>query len=409
MKQPKNLGLLVCLTILLNIEPAFGMFDPTVRAVEMYFKNDTSFIDASGLKVRKVNRTQHVISGPFYVNVPIGNEYTYITYSYKKGGNEFKKLPYKFGPLPFCQYVDEEKLFFEAIRAASDLPPKGTCPWPKCVTYSFKKSGNEFKKLPYKVGPLPFCKYMDEEKFFVDTLRATSDIPARGTCPWPKKRYTVNNFFLNLDNIPPVFSTGEYRLDSEFLLNGKLQNGIMEDLGQISDIPDKKGGNEFKKLPYKFGPLPFCQYVDEEKLFFEAIRVASDLPPKGTCPWPKLVSSSVEIHLTFGKPYYPNDTKFFDLNKVRVKKINRTHHVIDGEMEFFRSFGDEYDVEVTFYQKSGIEYKKMPYKIGPKKFCSFFREEKTVYPDLQKHTDLPPIDTCPWPKVSILVIDLFQN
>ena len=111
----------------------------------------------------------------------------------------------------------------------------------------------------------------------------------------------------------------------------------------------------------------------------------------------------MDIHLTFGKPYYPNDTKFFDLTKIRVKKINRTHHVIDGEMEFFRSFGDEYDVEVTLYQKSGVEYKKLPYKIGPKKFCQFFREEKTVYPDLQKHTDLPTIDNCPWPKVSIIL------
>ncbi|CAO1364448.1 unnamed protein product [Diamesa tonsa] len=153
MQPPKALGLLVCLIFLLDIEPAIGMFDATLKVVEMIIKNDTTFMDASGLKF---------------------------------------------------------------------------------VTYTFKKSGNEFKKLPYKVGPLPFCKYFDEEKFFVDTIRTTSDIPARGTCPWPKKRYTINNFFLNLDNIPPVFSTGEYRLNSEFYLDGKLLNGISVLLNLVS-------------------------------------------------------------------------------------------------------------------------------------------------------------------------------
>ena len=63
MQQLKTLGLFSGLIFLLNIEPAIGMFDPTVRSIGMMIKNDTSFIDASGLRVRKVNRTQHVISG----------------------------------------------------------------------------------------------------------------------------------------------------------------------------------------------------------------------------------------------------------------------------------------------------------------------------------------------------------
>lgn len=46
-------------------------------------------------------------------------------------------------------------------------------------------SGNVYK-LPYKIGPLPFCQYVDEEKFFLDAIRNVSDIPRKGTCPWPK-------------------------------------------------------------------------------------------------------------------------------------------------------------------------------------------------------------------------------
>ncbi|CAO1364429.1 unnamed protein product [Diamesa tonsa] len=112
-------------------------------------------------------------------------------------------------------------------------------------------------------------------------------MPPKGTCPWPKGRYTVNNFFLNLDNIPPVFSTGEYRLNCEFYLDGVLQNGVIILLDMYTTNSYKKAGNAWKKLPYKYGPFPFCQYMDGEKFFFDAVRKVADLPAKGTCPWPK--------------------------------------------------------------------------------------------------------------------------
>ena len=63
MEQLKTLVLFSGLIFVLNIQPSIGMFDATLRSVEMIVKNDTSFLDASGLKVRKVNRTQHFVSG----------------------------------------------------------------------------------------------------------------------------------------------------------------------------------------------------------------------------------------------------------------------------------------------------------------------------------------------------------
>lgn len=63
MQQLKTLGLFSGLIMLLNIQSSIGMFDATLRSVEMILKNDTFFMNANGLRVRKVNRTQHFISG----------------------------------------------------------------------------------------------------------------------------------------------------------------------------------------------------------------------------------------------------------------------------------------------------------------------------------------------------------
>lgn len=66
MQQLKTLCLvilLISLICLLNVKPAIGLFDANLRSIEMMNKGDTSFMDATGLRVRKVNRTQHVILG----------------------------------------------------------------------------------------------------------------------------------------------------------------------------------------------------------------------------------------------------------------------------------------------------------------------------------------------------------
>lgn len=62
----KAFGLFILLSSLiffLNISSSFGLFDATITSIELIKKDDTSFMDASGLRMRKVNRTQHIISG----------------------------------------------------------------------------------------------------------------------------------------------------------------------------------------------------------------------------------------------------------------------------------------------------------------------------------------------------------
>ena len=52
------------------------------------------------------------------------------------------------------------------------------------TAYLSKKAGNEFRRMPYKLGPSKFCEYMDNEKMFIPEARKVSNYPPIGTCPW---------------------------------------------------------------------------------------------------------------------------------------------------------------------------------------------------------------------------------
>ena len=92
-----------------------------------------------------------------------------------------------------------------------------------------KKTGNQFKRMPYKIGPKGFCKYFNDEDYFVQDLRKVSNYPPVGTCPWPKGKYTIDDYSvrflhfdfisfhinliihikLNITSFPPVLGTGK--------------------------------------------------------------------------------------------------------------------------------------------------------------------------------------------------------
>ncbi|CAO1331281.1 unnamed protein product [Diamesa serratosioi] len=118
----------------------------------MIYKNDTSFMDLNHLRAKKVNRT-YVLSGSGEFFEDIGHDY-------------------------------------------------------ELVSYFYKKTANQYRRLAYKIGPFNFCQYFDEDKIFVQDFRKVTNIPPIGTCPWPKGKFTVDGYLVKLDNIPPVVSTG---------------------------------------------------------------------------------------------------------------------------------------------------------------------------------------------------------
>ncbi|CAO1384155.1 unnamed protein product [Diamesa hyperborea] len=105
----------------------------------------------------------------------------------------------------------------------------------------------------------------------------------------------------------------------------------------------------------------------------------------------------MEVSLTHGEPMVKNDNTYINLDNVRVKKVNRTHHLLIGNFTLFINQGNEYEFFALLYKKQGNEYKKTPYKVGPNKFCDFLRDEKMFYPGVLAASDFPSIETCPWP------------
>ena len=98
----------------------------------------------------------------------------------------------------------------------------------KVLGFLSHKTGNQYKRMPYKIGPYKFCKFFDKEEYFMKNIRIVSDVPAKGTCPWPKGKYTVDGYAvrfqkkyfilldinvlfvykLNITSFPPVLSSG---------------------------------------------------------------------------------------------------------------------------------------------------------------------------------------------------------
>lgn len=88
-------------------KPAY--FDIQLDRFEQ-LQNDPSVVDASEIKVRKVNKTRSII-GNMKTFVEIGNDILVQGKAYKKQGNEYRLSPYKLQPQPLCDTVINDSKF----------------------------------------------------------------------------------------------------------------------------------------------------------------------------------------------------------------------------------------------------------------------------------------------------------
>jgi len=51
-----------------------------------------------------------------------------------------------------------------------------------------------------------------------------------------------------------------------------------------------------------------------------------------------------DLQLTDGGPLIASDSKYINFDKLRVKKVNRTTHLLIGELETFKDFGNDFQV-----------------------------------------------------------------
>lgn len=100
----------------------------------------------------------------------------------------------------------------------------------------------------------------------------------------------------------------------------------------------------------------------------------------------------IETTLRHFEPLVKGATKHVNFDKLRIKKVNKTHHLFLGEFEVFESLGNQYQIELLIFKMAGNDYKLLPYHIGPNAFCESNKNMGLVYEDVRKASDLPPAE-----------------
>ena len=118
----------------------------------------------------------------------------------------------------------------------------------------------------------------------------------------------------------------------------------------------------------------------------------------------------IDVSLTHSTIMVENDQKHMNIDRLRIKKVNKTHHLLIGEFDSHHALDDNYQLAGFLYKKAGNDYKRLPYKIGPKNFCEFIKTEKLVYPSIKPVSDFPNDDTtCPWPAKTYHVYGFYPD
>jgi Protein of unknown function (DUF1091) len=128
----------------------------------------------------------------------------------------------------------------------------------------------------------------------------------------------------------------------------------------------------------------------------------------------------LQVDLTIERVVFSNKTSkaVVDLEKLVLKKINRTHKVITGSLTFLKDIDNDYEVSIgivfqvlknlpfsflrfqlgaEIYKLEGNEYRKTAFKIPNKKICDWLAADIYFYPSIVASSDLPPPNTCPIP------------
>lgn len=115
------------LTILFQKFKAIAYFDVEIQRFEQY--SDTTYADYRSLKVRKNNKTRKLY-GNITINKPFDNKFTVSMVTFTKQGGEYRMLPYKLPEKQFCDFFNEDDLFYPELTEYSDFTNPIRCPLP---------------------------------------------------------------------------------------------------------------------------------------------------------------------------------------------------------------------------------------------------------------------------------------
>lgn len=147
-----------------------GMFEATLR----YGKPITQGHDQLNfdkLRVKKYNSTEHVLTGSFETKFLMDSNYNVMAYVYKKAGNDYKRMPYKYGPHNLCIAIEQEEFFYKELSEYTNFP--------------------EFPNCEFSPGI-----------------------------------YHINDYLPDVSKLPPIFESGDYKLEVRIEQGEELINGF---------------------------------------------------------------------------------------------------------------------------------------------------------------------------------------
>lgn len=101
------------LIIFLLINLVDSYFDVQLDRSDV-LEQDTNYVDWSSLKVRRINKTRSII-GEMKFPIPFGNDVKLQGLAYKKQGGEYRLMPYKIQPTPFCDLCSNDSKLKEFL------------------------------------------------------------------------------------------------------------------------------------------------------------------------------------------------------------------------------------------------------------------------------------------------------
>ncbi|CAO1407379.1 unnamed protein product [Diamesa hyperborea] len=359
----------------------------------------SKFADYSKIKVKKVNRTTHLMMGEMTYFVDVGDDYKFLSVLYKKVGMDYQKTIYKLGPKDFCKYYNEDRIFYPDMLLVSDLPKQGTCPWP-AKTYNLRGYIVNLSRIP----PTFNGHYMVES-----TIQKDGEILA-GYRVYGSVHSLVGEYVdVSITKGEPINTTGDFgdltgvkvrKINRKHVITGDFhyKKGLSNDQ-QCKVLFYKKQGGEYRLLSYKIPAQGCCDFYNSDNFIVpELAKVCKKCPKQEdkVCPWPGAIGY-LDVTVTRGE-VMKGDSSYIDFSQLRVKKINR-EHVIIGNGTFLKDIGNDVQCKIVLYKKQGGEYRLTQFKIPVKGFCDFWDTETFLVPDLQNSCELCPMQDekhCPW-------------
>lgn len=85
------------------------------------------------------------------------------------------------------------------------------------------------------------------------------------------------------------------------------------------------------------------------------------------------VFSFYEASLTEGQAIVANDTKFINFDNLKVKTVNKTHHLLIGTIDVLRDIDNSFKLESLFYKRTGNAYQKSAMHLRPIPACDYIK------------------------------------